>query len=176
MDVRLGAASAVAAAVLVVGGVLAGCGGDSGGEEITLQEFYQRLDEIFDGVDERFEALEEECRAADASEEAQIESARCFFATSAEVFDESLDGIRDLIPPTEAEDAHREYLASGAEVSRFVEEFLAGPTDVGSVTELDEFLADPELEQASERFDNACYALQAVADENEVDIDLGCES
>jgi hypothetical protein len=175
MNVRLMAAPAVTAALVVVCGFLAGCGGGGEADELTLHEFYGTLDEIFDGVDERFEALDDECRAADASEEAQIEAARCFFDTSAEVFDESLDEIGALNPPAEAEDAHGEYLASGAEVSRFVEKFLEGPTGTGSVTELDEFLEDPELEEASERFDNACYVLQAVADENEIGIDLDCE-
>lgn len=175
MNVRLIALPVATTLLLALATVAAGCGG-SDDDQFTLQEFFQEIDEIFDDVDERFEALEDECQATDGSEEAQIEAARCFFDASAAVFDESLDKIGNLNPPAEAEDAHEEYLDSGVDVSRFVEDFLKGPTDIESVSELDEFLEDPELEEASERFDSACFGLQAVADENEVDVDLDCES
>lgn len=163
------------AAALLLGSVLTGCGGGDG-DQLTLQQLYQRLDEVFDDVDEQFEALEEDCQATDASEEAQSEAFRCFFDASCAIFDESLDEIGALNPPAEAAAALAEYLDSGADVSQFVEKFLEGPTDAGSASDLDEFLEDPELEAASERFDDACSALQVVADENEIDVDLDCES
>jgi hypothetical protein len=177
MNARCIALPALAAALLVVGFVSIGCGGGDGdgGEGLTLQEYFQRLDGIFDDADGQFDALEEQCQPADSSAEAQNEAFRCFFDASFAVFDKSLDEIADVNPPAEVKDAHEEYLDSGAGVSRFIGEFLEGPKDNGSVTDLSAFLADPELEEASQRFDNACSGLQLIADENEIDVDLGCE-
>ena len=44
-----------------------------------------------------------------------------------------------------------------------------------STSDLEELLDAPELEAASDRFDQACFDLQDIADVNDIDVDGECQ-
>ena len=168
MKLRLSAIFLIAAALLAL---VAACGG-GGGEELTLVEYFQQVETLDDELDERFEALE--LREEFASQEEQVLAFQDFFAAVIPILAEFVDAIDDLDPPAEVEDAHEEVVDSGREFVADAEELTNELADVGSSSELEEVFDDPEYEAASDRFLQACFALQDIADANGIDVVLTC--
>ncbi len=171
MKLRLSALFLIAAALLAL---IAACGG-GGGEELTLEEYFRRIQALSDEVDERFEPLVEALNREFDSEAEQIEANRVFFNADIPILIDFGDGLDDLDPPVEVEDPHEEAVAGIAELVEFLQDFTDRLADVDSTSELEELLDDPELEAASGRFDQACFDLQDIADVNDIDMDLDCE-
>ena len=155
--------------LLVLGTLAAACGGDG----LTLEEYFQQLEALDQDAEAGIEALElpEEF----ASEEEQVAAFQDFFAASVPIIAEFVDAIDDLEPPAEIEDAHEEAVDSGRDFVTEAEELTNELADVGSSSELVEVFDAPEYEAASDRFDQACFALQDIADANGIDVDLTCE-
>ena len=171
MKLRLFALFLIAAALLAL---VAACGG-GGGEELTLEEYFRRIQALSDEADERFEPLVEALNQEFDSEAEQIEATRDFFNADIPILRDFGDALDDLDPPAEVEDPHEEAVAGMAELVEFLQDFTDQFTDVESTSELEELLDAPELEAASGRFDQACFDLQDIADVNDIDADLECE-
>ena len=172
MKTRILPLAFIAVLLLAFGAIAAACGG--GGEPLTLEEYFQRLDEIFEGADERFEALGDQCEELAESEEAEIEAARCFFDSSVQVLNHVQDETDDLDPPAEAAVAHEELVTAGADLEQLGEEFSERFADIESMAELEELAEAPELESAGERFERTCFDLEEIARENDIEVDLRC--
>jgi len=162
----------IAALLLALGSIAAACGGD---DELTLEEYFQRIDALFNEADERFQPLVEALDQEFYSEAEQIEATRAFFNADIPILRDFVDGLDDLDPPTEVEGPHEEAVAGGRELVEFLQGFTDRFADVESTSELEEILDDTELEAASDRFDDACLALQDIADANGIAVDLECE-
>jgi transketolase N-terminal domain/subunit len=52
--------------------------------------------------------------------------------------------------------------------------FVDQVTQAESLEELAEAFGDTELEASGDRFEQVCVALQGVADDNGIDVDLDC--
>ncbi len=158
----------IAAALLAL---VAACGG-GGGQELTLEEYFEQVEALDEELDERAEALEftEEF----ASEEEDALAFQDYFAAVIPILAEFVDAIDDLGPPAEIEDAHEEVVDSGRDFVADAEELTNELADVGSSSELEEVFDDPEYEAASDRFLQACFALQDIADANGIDVELTC--
>ena len=85
--------------------------------------------------------------------------------------------LRDLDPPAEAEDVHAEAIESGEAAAQALQALADGIPDALSAAEAEAFFAepDPDVEAAFGRFDDACFAIQTIADDNDIDVDLECE-
>ena len=164
----------IAALVLAFGAVTAACGG-GGGEPLTLQEYFQRLDEVFENADERFLTLADQCEEIAESEGAEIAATRCFFNATTQVLREIIDEAEALDPPTEAEAVHDELVTAGADFRQLLEGLGERLADIESTSELEELSEDRELEAAGERFERTCFDLEEIARQNDIDVDLGCE-
>ena len=162
----------IAVLLLALGTIAAACGDD---DELTLEEYFQRVEGLSDEADERFEPLVEALDQEFESEADQVEATRAFFNADIPILRDFVDALDDLDPPTEVEDPHDEAVAGGAEMVEFLADFTDRFADVESTSELEELLDAPELEAASDRFDKACFALQDIADANGIVVDLECE-
>lgn len=169
MKLRLRLLLSIGVSALVLGTLAAACDGDDG---LTLEEYFQQVEALDDELDERFEALE--LREEVASQEEQVLLFQDFFAAVIPILAEFVDAIDDLDPPAEVEDAHEEVVDSGREFVADAEELTNELADVGSSSELEEVFDDPEYEAASDRFLQACFALQDIADANGIDVVLTC--
>ena len=160
----------IVALLLAVGATAVGCGGNG---ELTLEEYFQQVDTLDQDAEARIEALElpEEF----ASEEEQVLAVQDFFAVSVPIIADFVDAIDDLDPPAEAEDAHNEAVDAGRDFVTEAEDLTNELADVGSSSELEEVFDAPEYDAASDRFDQACFDLQDIADANSIDVDLTCE-
>ena len=168
--------SIIAAALLLAFGAAA-C---SGGDELTLEEFFQQGEAIDDDFEERFERLFDDF--PDEGDEAFFsneENLPMYKATLVEfpvLFAEFYDELETLNPPSEAEDAFDELLTSGREVVEAQEGALIRIEEAESFAEVeritDEF--DAENQAVEERYQAACQSLQEIADDNGIVANIDC--
>lgn len=166
----------IAVLLLAFGAIVAACGG--GGEPLTLEEYFRRFEVLSDELDERSEAPEEqfdEQTASTDSEEGLIDALRDFFRASRPLLVDYLDGIDELTPPEQAQDAHNEILDTGRDLLAAFDNFFDRLEDVESSAALEELFEEDSFVDTGERFEEACLVLQEIARENDIDVDLRCE-
>ena len=177
MKRRLFAPLIVAALLLAFGTAASGCGGDGDGG-LTLEEYFQRLEAAENDRAAQSEALQEESEQefseGFASEKEEIEATRDLFDAVTPVFGDFVDALADVDPPAEAQDAHEEAVDAGARLLAVFQDVADRLAEVESASEAEEVLDDSELETADDRFDQACFTLQEIADANDIVVDLGC--
>ncbi len=161
----------LAVLLLTFGTIAAACDDDG----LTLEEYFREVEALSNGADERFEPLVEALNQEFDSEAEQIEATRDFFNADIPILRDFGDALDDFDPPAEVEDPHEEAVAGIAELVEFLQDFTDRFADVESTSDLEELLDAPELEAASDRFDQACFDLQDIADANSIDVDLTCE-
>lgn len=165
--------AAALAAVLI----LSGCAG-GGDDQLTLEEYLQRVDELTRRGQNEIEAAGDDASAtgeAASSEAESVAALRAFYSDFAATVDRMVAAMRTLKPPSEAEEVHREWLVVAAEIQALLAEFNEQAEDVTSLAEMEQLEAELDDPALGARGDAACLALQALADENDIDADLECE-
>lgn len=163
--------------VLVAG---SGCGG--GGSELSLEEYFRQMGAIAQELDENqsdlAEKYDEDVNAA-ADEEEMLRLTAHFFEDGAEQTRAALDKVKKLNPPSEVRGEHKEFVAAGEALVALFPDVIQRARDAKSVKDI-ETLADeldgPPFSDAGNRSDEACFALQEIADANNIDVDLTCGS
>ena len=145
----------IAAAAVVTMLVLAACGGDDSsggsGEPLTQEEFIAAADAICTEADEKSDAL---------GEPESLDDATQLLRDGVAIFEEQLDGLRDLTPPEEL----------SASMDRAVE--LLGQVN-DSITEAADAFEAGELADAEEILDG----IEPVSDElDQIAADIGLEA
>jgi len=152
-----------------------------GGGALSLEEYFKRLEEIDDRSTERSDALQEELNLisdATAQDQDRIDAAQSAFPEFVAVLDEFLASLDKLEPPKEVQADHEEALDAGREASTFFDDAAADVAAAESLSEVDlalSVLNSPEFTAADQRFTDACVSLQKKADDNNIDVNLGCE-
>jgi len=162
-----------AALVLAFGTVAVACGGGNG-DGLTLEEYFQRLEALSTDNDQRGVALFESFGEEFSSEEEQIRATQEFWKEFLVLLGQFVNGLDDIDPPAEAEAAHEESVDAGAVMLKAYQELVDQMAEAESVSELAEGFGDIELGASSDRFEQACVALQGIADANGIDVSLNC--
>lgn len=158
------------ATVLALVTVAAACGGD---EELTLEEYFQKMQAISAEAVQETNTLDEKF---DALEENDFSGLQELFVGNAALIADSFGDMGDLDPPVEVEDAHTEFVEAGEHMAGLMKTFSDDLADVDSTSELDEaFGRVVGLEAASARIDTACAVLEMIAVENSIQVDLDCD-
>ena len=139
---------------------LAACGGAD--EALSDEEYFRRMDEIDKETDRRFE---EEVLASD--EPTVGEAAEAYVQLARDVADQA----DELKPPDDVKDAHDEVVAS---VRDFADELDAAAADAEADAPLFDLFAN-DVTAAEGRLNTAFCDLQALADEKQIEADVGCE-
>ncbi len=165
----------IAAALLALGSIAAACGGD---DKLTLEEYFEQAQVISDDSDEEFEALYADFPDEDDEEFFSNEENFTFFkelfAGFPVILTDVLDQVEELNPPSEAEDAHDEFLATGREWLEVLEDGADRVEAAESISEVEQIL-ESDAQEAQERFDDACLALAGIAEDNGIHVDFDCE-
>jgi hypothetical protein len=169
MRTRLAALLLLASALLTLG-LVAGCGG--GGGTLTLEEFFQRLEQIDDDFEERSADLDAEFDAL--SEEEALDQAPGLLAQQLDLIREFLEDIGALEAPDEAADLLDRALSAGGDVVDRLDALLADLGDPQSLDELFAIFDDEEINAAFERFDQVCLDAEQLAADNDITVDLNC--
>lgn len=163
--------------ILPIVSLAAACGG---GGELSLEEYFERLDAAEDRSDEESNAAQEqldEALSADKSEQEAIEGTRSAFNAFVRVIDDFLEDLEEIDAPAEAEEQHKEALAAGRQYAAALDDVVERLADADSGAELEETLLEFESEEftaVDQRFTDSCFALEALAEENDIEEDLDC--
>ena len=182
MKTRLLPLALIVALLLAFGVVAAACGGD--GEALTLEEYFQQLEQLNQDVDERVGAIYEATFAEIDEEdfeslplEEQVEVVKDLANGLLPVFEDFIDAARGLNPPAEVGDLHNDLVTASDDFLEAHQDVTDQIDDVQSQAELEALKALAEggaAEAAEQRVDEACFALQDVAGENGIAVDLDC--
>ena len=178
MKPRLFVSLFVGALLLVLSTVAGACGGDG---ELTLEEYFQRMDVLGNDLEDESNRLGEEFEEAiegAETEEEVIEPFRDFFDRLAALFGDFVSEVESIDPPSEVEDAHNEIVAVQAEGLELLEDLDERAQRAESASDFEELSAElegPVFTDVSDRSEQACFALEAIADDNGIDVDLECE-
>ena len=166
-------------AVLALLALLAACGGGGDSDPLTLDEYFTRLEALDAEFDRRNDVVAQqfdELFTDDAwNGEEQIELFQDTFAETTQIIGEFVRDLDEVDPPEEAAAAHAEAVATG---KSFLAEMEAATDAIAEAA--DESAAFDAADavftsDAFDRFDATCSALQDIADEHGVAIDLDCE-
>ena len=165
----------IAVALLGLGALAAACSEESG---LSLEEYFQRVDAVFADRDERVQALQDRGDFPESQSEEEIAGyLRQSFEGLASIASDFHSDLDQLEPPAEAEDAHNELVAAVEPIPALFEG-VAGQVPTTLTREASEQY-DPfpggEGTEPLMRLDEACAALQTIADDNQITIDLACE-
>ncbi len=178
MGLRPVALLVVGSLMLALSTITSACDGDG---ELSLGEYMHRVEAFDRQSQERSTRLSDDLQEAfdpAPTVDQSIDAYRNFLDASATVLQDNIDDLEEIDPPAEAEHAHTEYVDSLVAMGVLFEDFVARFEEVQSASELEEALTElegPQFTQAGDRIDAACLALQRLADEGNIDVDLGCE-
>lgn len=163
----LGLRVLIAGAVIGVAALGYGCSDDGGGA-LTLEEYFAKLQALDDEFEDDSAALDSAFESEDLDE---IKSALDAGTTSTGEF---VDDVAELEPPEEVQETHDEAVAAGNELVEAIEAFNDEVQEAESLEALQE-IDFAAIGDASERFNAVCLDMEAVASENNIELDLNCE-
>ena len=165
---------ALLAAMILVLGVA--CGDDDeedggGGEELTLEQYFTEVETLSAQFDEDRVALQEKYPDAFDSPE----DTRSLFQEAWPLLNTLADDLEAINPPSEAEDVHTRTINAARESATFLEGAAVLLEDVQTEEELAEAVDNStSLTQTVQRLQKACQDGQALADRENIDVDLKC--
>ena len=151
-----------------------GAGGEGG--ELTLEEYFQRIEELGDDLNAGQDELLAEFGIASTVAETDEEVVEAFKEIIASLIPLSRGYVEDLEridPPSEVEEAHNEAVALQVEALETIEDLNERVQRVESAAEVEE-LGPIDSAEFLDRRDQNCFALEAIAEENGIFVDLGC--
>ena len=167
MKTRLVPLAVIAVLVLAFGAIAAACDGD---DALTLEEFFQRMEEVGDEFKADSAPLEEEL--GQLTEESSPDEALDIIQRQADLIEAFVDDLDDLSPPDEAADLMDEAVSAGRDV---VQALRDGIDDAEGAESIEEVFANFETEEASSRFDQTCLDAEQLAADNGITVDLDCD-
>lgn len=168
----------VTALVLGISSLAAACGG--GEEGLSVEEYFQQLQTISDDLEKQGATLDSEFEAAFGSEtgEVDVDAVQRVLSDGASAFRGALDDVEDLEPPSEAADAHGAFVEQVRARTDLMESLADRVAEAESASDLGEVFAEfegPELEKEAVSFSDACRALERLAADNGIQVQLNCE-
>ena len=173
MKARFLALALFGSLMLAFGAIAAGCDGNGGGDALTLEEFFQRFQEL----DDDFEAgnAEIEAEFEELSEEEALDQGPDLLGRQAELVGDFIDGLSELDPPEEASELLEEAVSAGRNVADTFDGLVAELEGAQSLDDLFSFFEDPDFTAARGRFSQVCFDAEQLAADNDITIDLYCE-
>ncbi len=167
----------VTALLFGVGTITAACGG--GEAELTLDEYFQKLETVSDDLEQRGEALGTELEEdidLETGELPSIETLRRLLSEGVSASQDALDETERLDPPPDVKSAHNEFVEAARGRVEFIESVVDEVVESESVSDLLEIFTQVSLGSEQEtRFEDACRALEQIAVDNGIQADLNCQ-
>ncbi|MDZ4278246.1 MAG: hypothetical protein U1B78_03810 [Dehalococcoidia bacterium] len=165
----------LAAPLLAFGGLVVACGGGGGG--LTLEEYFEELEQISKDVDDRSTDVEDEFsedidNAEDDAEE--VELTQAFLDDILSLGEELRDDLEGLDPPDEVADEHDAYVEAVNGALDALQGIADEAEDADSRDDIEALFDEDEFTEAGENVDDTCLDLQEIADDEDIDVDLNC--
>jgi len=157
--------------------LLAACAAGGSTEEYftDLETVTATLDAELDDLEAAFNAgiLDINFETADA-EQALIALFQSSLTGTADSFTRLVTGLRGIDPPAGISDQHEDALAAGERVLAEYQEREDQLASLDTLADIDAYAAAFSATGSRQRFTEACQELQATADLDNIDADLGC--
>lgn len=163
------AAAAAIMGVAVFGGWA--CSDDSGGE-LTLEAYFEKLDEQADELAARGDDMDAVFEASEEPTMEEVEAALDEFSGHVDDFVSEMNGID---PPAEVEEAHGALVSAAGAAGDAFSDVASGAGAAESVEAAFSGEAGDAAFTAVEEFVGACLELEGIADANNIEVSLDCE-
>jgi hypothetical protein len=155
------------------------CEGGGGGPSSSPEEYFRTLEAVVDDSAERtVEAITrfEEASGVASTDDELAEAFRDFFQALATASDLDVSDLESIDPPAGVIEAHDRLIDATKRETMVLRDFLAASADAQSVAEINEYRAefDAAGTEASDSIGDACSALNDIADDNDIDVELSC--
>jgi hypothetical protein len=153
-------------------------GGDDGGlDSLDAEEYFRALEQIGIRTDADLEAISQEISSAVfTTDQEEIDGVRDALQRTGMVLEQALLDLEGLEPPDEIDSEHATFRDTLLDVTILtagvLEDTAAATTSAELNATLDGY--DPQLTAADNAFDDACFALQGIADDNGFNVDIQC--
>ena len=169
----------LAAAALLVGLAAFGVACKNGGGSLTLEEYFQKIDEVQNNNDATFatqEASQGE-QSADASGEELATFVRDSITASADTLRDSAGKADDIDPPDEVAGPHADIVAAINNAVTALDGMADSMPDTVTLADLEQgtFFDNEELNAAFDSLATACNTLEEIATANNITVDLACD-
>lgn len=163
---RIAAVGAIALLTAVAGWA---CNDD--GDDLTLEEYFQRVDEIDNDSNQRIDAV-----FNGITDENDVEQFRAAFKEFAPLLQDAADDFDGIDPPGDAEAEHNTMADALNDFAAKANDIADDADDIEASTP-DEFFAavdEQGFTEAEEKFDTACQDLLQVAADNSIQVEIDC--
>ena len=158
---------------LLMAAVAVACGGGDSGGELSVEQYFEQVGAIVEGLQDRTVTFEQPLEQEFDSEAEQIGAFRDAFSTAIPIFRAFVDDLGDIDAPPEVADAHGDLIAGIAGLVDGLEDLTDGLEGVKTLSEMQDLVISG-FGSAIGQLAAACLQLQTIADENAIDVDLGC--
>ena len=152
--------------------LIASCGGDkdNGADELSVSEYFNRVQEIGDETRDRAASL----LAASFSED--VAGVADFFSESLDIWRNILNDYRDLNPPSEVQSAHNDIVSALDDFIDHSEDLVEQLGDLSTDAEFDfrPYGIRLRADDVDARYVSACEDLLIFAIVNNISFDLLC--
>lgn len=152
--------------------------GGGGGDALALEDYFERVEDVAIATDDKLTEIGDHLQNATyATEEEEIADVEDQLLLSGQTVETAVIDLSELEPPPEVQDAHDTFLEKLQAVLILQSQLL---DDIESSVSTDAELSalfdsyDADLTETDNDFDDACFALQRIADDNDIDVDLRC--
>jgi hypothetical protein len=138
-----------------------------------LEAYYQELDAAENAFRQEQDAAQERFNLI--TETTPVEDVADILLDLRSAIDRFVADLEAIDPPAATEAPHAETIAGFQFVSGLIEDAVAAADSGATVEEVFAFFETAEATEASDALDATCDALQAIADQNGIVVDLSCE-
>ena len=153
---------------------LANACGDGGG--LSAEEYFQKLQAIAGETEQKATAaVPSEEEVANFTLDEQKQTGIEFLASLVSIYEEATGRVEDLNPPDDIQDAHDDLVAGAKELTSTFRDLANQAQDIAPEDIEDFFNTEVFGPSTFAEFDEACSAVQDLADDKGIDADLNCE-
>jgi hypothetical protein len=153
--------------------LFAACGGESKGEPMTLQAYFEEVQQADSIASGRFQRIRSQLDGA-TNEAEGLSQLKQVFPQQVATLEDLVEALEALRPPAEVESVHEAALAAlkdSAEITRSNSDKIERMTSLDDATEI---LSSTETLKADEATANTCLALERAGTERGITVDLDC--
>jgi hypothetical protein len=159
----------VAVALAAFGAMAWSCNDDGSGG-LTLEEYFERIDELDNEQKAKSDELEQEAQDSDNVDE---------FADGLEeqvqLLREFGEDLGDIDPPSVVEETHDEVVRALAAATDQFDRLIEGFREADTIEEAFASIEDTDTTEI-DKAEAACVELEQIAADNDINVDLDCES
>lgn len=143
---------------------------DDGGGALTLEEYFQELEDVDNETSDRTDALFE-----NVSEDPDLDEVKDAYAGFPDIIDDFVSGLEDLNPPDEVQEEHDDAVAAARDFRAVFDDTIDQVQDAESLEDIQTIGDGEAFTAADDAFTQACLDLEAAAEANNITVDLDCE-